>query len=162
MYFDSLLEKHPADGVVSPDATAVERLHGRILSIMRRRADPENKVFDIINREMTNPTGLLTEVIHESIIPVKAEIESIVREMLGKKATARDVLLCQTSIMSQCFHPIMAWCRKIMKTKSINESELHDLNMGEVADHVASFSLDGIIGIRKQLKTRTGAQALEF
>ncbi|MFA6568786.1 MAG: CerR family C-terminal domain-containing protein [Victivallales bacterium] len=152
MSFNSLLKKHPADGGVSPDATAAERLHGRILSIMRRMSDPENKVFDIINREMSNPTGILTEVIHESIIPVKAGIKSIVRELLGGKATGRDVQLCQTSIMSQCFHPIMVRRRKIMEAKGCNESSLHDLDIEEIADHVTRFSIDGITGVRKRLE----------
>ncbi len=152
MSFNNLLKKHPADGGVSPDATAAERLHGRILSIMRRVSDPENKVFDIINREMSNPTGLLTDVIHESILPVRTGIESIVREMLGKKAAGKDVLLCQMSIMSQCFHPIMARHRKIMKPKECNESSLHDLDIEKMADHVTSFSIDGIKGVRKRLE----------
>jgi AcrR family transcriptional regulator len=152
MSFDSLLKKHPADGGVSPDATAAERLHGRILSIMRRMSDPENKVFDIINREMSNPTGLLTEVIHESIIPVRTGIEYIVREMLGGKATQKDVQLCQMSIMAQCFHPIMARRRKIMKGKEGNDSALYDLDIGEIADHVTRFSIDGIAGVRGRLE----------
>ncbi len=152
MSYDSILKKHPADGGVSPDATTAERLHGRILSIMRRMSDPENKVFDIINREMSNPTGLLTEVIHESIIPVKAGIDSIVREMLGGKTTGQEVLLCQMSILSQCFHSIMARRRKIMKPKDCNESSLNDLDIEEIADHVTRFSIDGIIGVKKRLE----------
>ena len=152
MSFNSLLEKHPADGGVSPDATAAERLRGKILSIVRRMSDSENKVFDIINREMSNPTGILTEVIHESIIPVKAGIESIVREILGKKATGKDVQLCQMSIMSQCFHPIMARRRKITRGKGCNESSLYDLDIEEIAEHVTRFSIAGITGVRKRLE----------
>ncbi len=162
MSFDNLLEKHPADGGVSSDATAVDRLHGRILSIMRRMSDPENKVFDIINREMSNPTGLLTEVIHESILPIRAGIESIVREMLGEKATGQDILLCQMSIMSQCFHPIMARRRKIMKPKEYNESSLHDLDIEKIAAHVTSFSIDGIKGVKKRLENKKSRKDTEF
>ncbi len=150
MSFDSLLKKHPADGGVSPKATAAERLHGRILSTMRRMSDPDNKVFDIINREMSNPTGILTEVIHESILPITTGIESIVREMLGEKSAGHNVQLCQMSIMSQCFHSIMARHRKMMKLKKYDESSLCDLDIGEIADHVTRFSIDGINGIRKR------------
>ena len=160
--FNSLLKKHPADGGVSPDATAVERLHGRILSIMRRMSDPENKVFDIINREMSNPTGILTEVIHESIIPVTAGIESIVREMLGEKAAGEDVQLCQMSIMSQCFHPIMARRRKILRGKECNESSLYDLDVEEIAEHVTRFSIDGIAGVKKRLEKGERRKVLKF
>lgn len=157
MSFNNLLKKHPADGGVSPDASAAERLHGRILSIMRRMSDPENKVFDIVNREMSNPTGILTEVIHESIIPVRTGIESIVRELLGENSTEMDVQLCQMSIMAQCFHPIMASRhRKIMKFKEGNESSISDLNIEKIADHVTHFSMDGITGVRKRLEKGKG------
>jgi AcrR family transcriptional regulator len=162
MSFNNLLKKHPSDGGVSPDATAAERLHGRILSIMRRMSDPENKVFDIINREMSNPTGILTEVIHESIIPIRAGIESIVREILGEKATKQDIMLCQMSIMTQSFHPIMARRRKTLQIKEPNEPSVHDLDIEQIADHVTRFSIDGISGVRKRLenkKSRKDAEA---
>ena len=150
--FNNLLKKYPVDGGVPPDATAVERLHGIVISIMRRMSDPENNVFDIINKEMANPTGILTEAIDESIMPIKEGITSIVREMLGKKASGRDVQLCRMSIMSQCFHPIMSRRRKIMKSKEYDESSLRDLEIGEIADHVVRFSVDGIMGVRKRLE----------
>lgn len=152
MSFDNLLNKYPADGGVTPDATAEKRLYGMILSIMRRMSDPENKVFDIVNREMSNPTGLLTEVITESIMPIRTGIQSIVREMLGKKSTEQDVQLCQISIMSQCFHPIMAKRRKTMIAKDDSANPLHDMSIEKIADHVTRFSIDGITGIRKRLE----------
>jgi AcrR family transcriptional regulator len=152
MSYNSILKKHPADGGVSPAASAETRLHGRVLSLMRRMSDPENKVFDIINREMSNPTGLLTEVINESIIPVIAGLESIIRELLGGKANGTDVLLCQMSIMAQCFHAIMIRRRKPMKIKEGNEVSLHDLNVEEIAEHVTRFSIDGIKGAKKRLE----------
>ena len=154
MSYNSILKKHPADGGVSQAASAEERLHGRVLSLMRRMSDPENKVFDIVNREMSNPTGLLTEVIHESIIPVKAGFESIIHEMLGEKADGTDVLLCQMSIMAQCFHAIMVRRRKIMKVKEGKEISLHDLSIEEIAEHVTRFSIDGIKGIKKRLENK--------
>jgi len=72
--------------------------------------------------------------------------------MLGGKATGQDVLLCQMSILSQCFHSIMARRRKIIKPRECNESSLNDLDIGEIADHVTSFSIDGIIGIKRRLE----------
>ena len=127
-----------------------------ILSIMRRMSDPENKVFDIINKEASNPTGILTEVINESIMPVKRGVESIVHELLGEKATERDVQLCRISIMSQCFHPIMSRRQKIMKSNEYDESHLDDMDIGGIAEHVTRFSIDGIMGVRKRLEKGKG------
>ncbi|MFZ2654230.1 MAG: CerR family C-terminal domain-containing protein [Victivallales bacterium] len=150
--FNSLLKKYPADGGVSPDAPAAERLHGIILSIMRRMSDPENRVFGIINKENFNPTGILTDAINESIAPIRTAIESIVRELLGGKAPERDVQICRMSIMSQCFHPIMSRRRKVMKAGKCNDSLLHGMGIGEIAGHVTRFSIDGIAGVRTRLE----------
>lgn len=143
--FRNLLEKHPADGGVPTDAKPTERLHGMILSIMRRVSDPENRVFEIINKERANPSGILTETISKSIMPIRNGIESIVRELLGEKASGQDVQLCRISIMSQCF----AKRRKIMKSE---EYSLDKMDIGEMADHVTRFSIDGITGVRKRLE----------
>ncbi|HCE44215.1 MAG TPA: DUF1956 domain-containing protein [Lentisphaeria bacterium] len=149
--FNDLLKKHPADGGVPPGASAAERLHGMILSIMRRVSDPENKVFDIISKENANPTGILTETIKDSIAPIRTGIESIVRELLGRKATEQDVQACRMSIMSQCFHPIMKRRRKIMKAGKHSGSPLDAMDIGDIADHVTRFSIDGTAGVRKRL-----------
>ena len=162
MSFDILLKKHPADGGVSPNATAVERLRGRVLSTMHRMSDPENKIFDIVNKEMANPTGILTEAIQESILPIRTGIESVVREMLGEKATEREVRLCQISVMSQCFYLIMARRQKVMKPKEYNEFALTDMNIEEMADHVIRFSVDGIAGVRNRLENKKRRKGTEF
>ena len=47
-----------------------ERLHARIFSIMRRIIDPESHDFDIVHKEMANPTGLLAGSIQELIDPI--------------------------------------------------------------------------------------------
>jgi len=51
------LSAHPPDGGVPPEAPAEERLRGRILAVMQRLGDESNCEFEIMHRELANPTG---------------------------------------------------------------------------------------------------------
>ncbi len=146
--FTSLLKKYPADGGVPPDADAEERLHGMILSIMRRVSDTENRVYDIIEKERANPTGILNETIEKHIMPIRSGIESIVRELLGAKASEEDVQLCRMSIMSQAFRSMARRRRKLTTRKSC----LDKMGIEEIAAHVTQFSIDGIAGLRRRIE----------
>ncbi|HBC89200.1 MAG TPA: DUF1956 domain-containing protein [Lentisphaeria bacterium] len=145
MAFSELLKKHPADGGVSPDAKPEERLHGMILSILRRITDPDNKIFEIINKEHANPTGILTETIGKTIMPIRTGIESIVRKILGGKASEQDVQLCRMSIMSQCF--------RRRRRIGGHDSVIDKMDIEEIAAHITHFSIDGINGVRKRLES---------
>jgi len=78
---------HPPDGGVPADAPPEERLCGRIQSIIQRISDPDCWELEIVHKEMANPTGLLTDTMHESIEPIQAAFELVVRDLLGPQAT---------------------------------------------------------------------------
>ena len=150
--FQRSLKKHPPDGGVAPDASVEERLRGRILSIMRRISDPDTHEFEIIHKEMANPTGLLAKALHESIGPIREGFSSIVRELLGAKATEQQVRLCQMSIKAQCFGPML---RVRRRKKSPQGNRLPgppplEMKVEDLADHITRFSLAGIREIRRQ------------
>ena len=105
--FHRSLEAHPPDGGVPPDAPAEDRLRGRVLSTVARMVDPDSHEFEIVQKEHANPTGLLAEVMRESIQPTRLSMREIVRELLGEEASDGQVQLCQMSIMAQCLHIMM-------------------------------------------------------
>jgi AcrR family transcriptional regulator len=152
--FEKSLKAYPPDGGVAWDAPAEERLQVRILSIMRRITDPESHSFDIVHKEMANPTGLLSEAMQESIEPLFRDFASIVRELLGEHATARHVRLCHMSIMAQCFGPLLRERRRRISPKAPRprgfEPALEDVDT--FADHVTRFSLAGIHEVRRQIE----------
>lgn len=152
--FDKSLKAYPPDGGVLLDAPAEERLRGRILSIMRRIIDPESHSFDIVHKEMANPTGLLAEAMQESIEPLFRDFASIVRDLLGEHATERHIRLCHMSIMAQCFGPLRRERRRKMSPNAPNprgfEPALEDVDI--FADHVARFSLAGIREVRREIE----------
>src|SRR5512133_2258011 len=104
--FERSMQAHPPDGGVPADAPVQERLHGKILSLLRRMGDPTNFEVEIVHKEMANPTGLLGEAMHRAIEPLVLDMRALVRELLGDGASERTVSFCEMSLMGQCFGPI--------------------------------------------------------
>jgi len=150
--FRKSLEAYPVDGGADPDASVEERLRRRVLSIMRRIIDPESQYFDIVHKELANPTGLLADAMQESMGVISREFVSIVRELLGDEASEQQVRLCHMSIRAQCFGPLLRERR--LKTAFPGpqppgiEPILDDVET--LADHVTRFSLAGIRAVRRR------------
>ncbi|MEI6258888.1 MAG: CerR family C-terminal domain-containing protein [Deltaproteobacteria bacterium] len=157
--FQRSLEIYPADGRVPPGASPEERLRGRIQSILHRIADPQSYEFDIMYKELVNQTGLLVDVMQESIEPIRRGLFVLMRELLGEKASDLQVQLCQMSIRAQCFDLII---REQRRKKSPEGKKLSrppfldmDADVAVLADHILRFSLAGIQEIRRQIENGT-------
>jgi len=153
--FQRSLEAYPPDGGIPASASAEERLRGRIISLVQRIINPENHEFEIVRKELANPTGLLEEVMRESIEPLAGSLSAIVRELLGDSAPELHVRLCQMSIMAQCLHPMMR--RRFHKlfadpAARQNESLPPSSGIQAIAEHVIQFSLAGIKEIRRRIR----------
>ncbi len=144
--FEQSLETHPPDGGIPADASPEERLEGRIRSLMHRIIDEDSYSFDIVHKEMANPTGLLSDVMRSSIDPIREGMAAIVRELLGDAATDENVRLCRMSIISQCFGPMLRQRRQNKEDKAFPVEKQPDLDT--LAQHVVKFSLAGIHSIR--------------
>ncbi|HSO66840.1 MAG TPA: CerR family C-terminal domain-containing protein, partial [Desulfatirhabdiaceae bacterium] len=139
-----------------PDVSAEDRLYFRILSILKRIADPESLDFDIMFKELATPTGLLAEVIQETIEPIRQEFFVLLRELLGENASDLQIQLCQMSIRAQCFDLILRERRRNAVTEdnpSIRRLPLIDLDIEKLANHICRFSLAGIREIRQEIET---------
>ena len=152
MAFRQSLEKHPVDGGIPPGTPPEERFRGRILSFMRRMSDPENIEFEIVHKEMATPTGFLAGAMKESLDPLRKEMQSLVRELLGGKVTEKDVQLCEMSIMGQCFNPAVLHKRRKDQRKNGFCPKPLELDIETIAAHVIRFSLAGIREVRSQLE----------
>ncbi len=148
--FEKSVEAHPPEGGIAPEAPVQERLRGRILAFMQRIADPNNCEIEIMHKEMANPTGLLTQTVHEKIEQMRQGMQSIVRELLGDRASERQISLCVMSLVGQCFGP-MLHLRRARMTPGAPRPAGPPFGFGveELADHVMQFSLAGIQGIRR-------------
>jgi AcrR family transcriptional regulator len=151
--FEKSIKNHPPDGGVSSKAAVRERLRGRILSIMQRVADPQAHDFEIVHKEMANPTGLLSETIEKALAPLERDFKSTLRELLGTNTGEQQIGFCHMSIMSQCFGPMLHLRRRQAEPSIPRPKDLPlDFNMEELADHITQFSLIGINGIRREIE----------
>ena len=155
--FRRSLEAYPPDGGIPANASAEERLRGRIISLVQRIINPENHEFEIVRKELANPTGLLEEVMRESIEPLAKSLSGLVRELLGDNAPELHIRLCQMSIMAQCLHPMMR--RRFHKLFADGSAQAGaPLQRGSgvevIAEHVIRFSLAGIKEIRQCIEKR--------
>jgi AcrR family transcriptional regulator len=149
--FHQSLEAYPPDGGISSDAPAEERFRGRIFAAIQRFVHPKNYEFEIVLKELSTPTGLLAEVVRESIEPLRREFGCIIRELLGKHASEQQVQLCQMSVIAQFLNLIH---RKSLAEAGIKPDLTPDtVEIKTIADHVVRFSLAGIREIRRQIET---------
>ncbi len=159
--FEKSLESYPPDGGVTPEASPEERLRGRISALVQRSNHPENLDLDIIQKEVANPTGLLNSALHEVFEPMDQEFAALLKELLGDKATMKEIRLCLVSVMSQCLDPML---RSHFSKQAIRPPETDlPFSLEELADHITQFSLSGIRGVREALQkesTDTRAQIL--
>lgn len=152
------LAKHPLAGGVAADASAPDRFRGRIRSLLRRMSDPENTEFAIVHKEMANPTGLLAEVMKESLEPLRQDMRTLVRELLGAGATDTAVQLCEMSIMGQCMNPIVMHMHRqgtaFPGGPPLPDTGLPALSIETLAEHVVQFSLAGMAAGQRAARAR--------
>jgi len=149
-------ELHPPDGDVPDGASPEERLRGWICSTIARVVDTTCHDFEIIHKEMANPTGLLAEAMRTSVEPIQRILAGILRDLLGEKASDEDIRLCEMSVHSQCVNPRLfaKRFRTPEKKRSLSGPPFPDLDPEMIADHVTRFSLAGLGEVRRHIETR--------
>ena len=151
--FDRSVEAYPPDGGVAANAPAEERLRGHILALVRRSLDPASRDLDIAHREMSNPTGLLAEVMHRSLEPLRQMHLEIIREILGPRATEKDVQLCELSVHAQCIAALMQERQRRIaphKAQPVGPPRLQ-IDGDALAEHIVRFSLAGLREVKRCL-----------
>jgi len=151
--FSNSLKAHSPDGGVSEDARPEERLRGQVEALLRRIADENNKEFLIVHRELANPTGLLEEVMRKDLRPLRDKMETLVREILGPRASDMQVRFCAIGIVSQCISPMLV--RRMEKTRPQGKDDFPGIDdIDSYAKHVVKFSLAGIGAIREEAEEK--------
>jgi AcrR family transcriptional regulator len=145
--FSESIKAQPPDGGVSPEAPPQERLRGQITALLQRIGHPKNKEFWIAQKEITNPTGLLAEVMAAEITPLHKRMEGVVRELLDPAATESQVQFSVLSIVSQCTGPI-AVSRSLRAKGHEGSGPPRITDIDSYAEHVARFSLGALSVLR--------------
>lgn len=137
------VKAHPIDGGVDDGAPAEERLEGLIRAFALRITDEKDKEFLIVHRELSNPTGLLEEVMETELMPIEERMEAAVRELLGPASSPERVLYCTISVMNQFLHPMI----KSSGSGEGGKTPRFHLDIPAFIEHVVRFSLGGIAAI---------------
>lgn len=157
--FQRSIAKYPTTGGVPADAPPADRLRGHIRSVIARALDPDSRQFDMVHKEMANPTGLLAQVMRESIDPLRQALDALVRDLLGPDATDREVRLCAMSVMSLSMHPMMRRRRPQPPGAPPMPDPFEGMSVDEIVDHVTRFSLAGIAAARQKIADRKSGRA---
>ncbi len=149
--FERSISAYPPDGGVPADASAEDRLRGHIQALVRRSIDPASRDLDIAHREMSTPTGLLAEVMHRSIEPLREMHLRLIRELLGPDATDQDVHLCEMSIHAQCVVSLMSERQRRLAPRDNRHPHPPFLHVDEakLTEHIFRFSLAGLREVGK-------------
>jgi TetR/AcrR family transcriptional regulator, regulator of cefoperazone and chloramphenicol sensitivity len=151
--FEKSIKKYPPEGGALPNDPAEKRLRGRVLSFLKRIADPETHEIDIMLKEMTNPTGLLTEVIAKKVEPIDRDFISVIKELIGKGAKEEQICFSYMGLVSLCFGP-MLHLRSVNEDAQMPRPNFLPLDLGveKLADYIIRFSLAGIRSFSKTPK----------
>ncbi|WP_028325279.1 CerR family C-terminal domain-containing protein [Desulfatirhabdium butyrativorans] len=140
--FEYLIAQYPADGGIDSGAGIEERMRGRILSVLHRISHPQSYAFDILHKEMANPTGLLDVVIRDSVEPIRKGFLNLLRELVGEEVPEKRIWLCLRSVLAQCFDLLVTMRRKPVCRDAQELEWTRDID--GLADHILRFSLAGI------------------
>ena len=148
------IRRFPPDGGVRADARAELRLRGRIKAILQRVLSGDGIEFRIMRNETASPTGLLGQVIQDSVGPLRQALREILRDLLGRRADERTIELCALSVIG----PTM----QILRRQVVPRHEGHPLLFTEsmiedMAEHFTAFNLAGIRMARRRIERRREA-----
>lgn len=149
------IEKYPESQGVPARATPAQRLHGFVRSFLLRLFDPEPGAWhwQLLAREMIQPTAALDTLIAERIRPLAEEVRRIVQDLLGPRADPDRIRLSGSSIVGQCL--FYRHCQSVI-ARLFPEQGFAPADLERLAEHITEFSLAGLRGGEK---TKSASQA---
>lgn len=148
---DRIAAAVPPDGGVAPDRPAPERLRGRIRAALQRSLLDEATEFGIMRNEMASPTGLLHQVIKDTIQPLRTATQALLRELLGPASTEQDIELCEVCVVAPWMH--LTHHRQARQHRGLGPI-FDKENLDEMVDHFVAYALGGIKAVRNQIEAR--------
>ena len=124
----------------SENLSAEQRLHAFIRSILLQLLGQGRPTWHtkLLVSEMVDPTGALDTLVTESFRPKFELLLSIVRELMGDRASPQTVWLCATSVVGQCLHYYHA---RHLIVRLDPEQKYRPTDIEVLADHITRFSI---------------------
>lgn len=133
-------------GVAGGPDDPERRLREFIRSFLFRMLDEGKPSWfgKFVAREFIEPSPARDILIEDTIRPSYVLLSSTVKEMLGEGANDETVSLCSASVIGQCLYFHNA--RPVMKR--ISEQHTDPAEIERIAEHIASFSITAIRGLK--------------
>lgn len=129
------------------DEDPATRLHWLIHNLLRRVLTlNDDHRLKICVREFVEPTEALDFLVKEIINQQFSIMKSVINAVLGHEASPEVLNRFTVSVVSQCFHYGMA--EPLLTRLGIHVPST-DADINELAEHIVSFSLAGIVAGRK-------------
>ena len=140
------MEKYPLATTDMP-ADPEQRLRVFVRQFLRRIFDPGLRSANgrLMAREMIEPTEALDRLVAEAIRPQCEQLQGVVAAILGPGASEDQVRWGAMSVVGQCvfYHHSRAVIERLFPQMSLGPDVIEQL-----ADHIATLSLDGLRGLR--------------
>jgi AcrR family transcriptional regulator len=144
-----VLELAPPEGGVAPNSSAQQRLRGQIRAGVRRALLGDAVAFRIMRQEMIHPTGLLQQVIRDAIAPMRRAMQAVLRQLLGPRASDRQVELCEICVIAPLMHLLHR--RQAGRHEGLAGVVREDM-LEQIADQFAAFALAGLREVRRRIE----------
>jgi AcrR family transcriptional regulator len=150
--FQAALSRYPANMGITDDASAEQRLRAFIRSFLYRMLDETDpmlhRMHRLAAREMTEPTGVLDDIVQNMIKPLFGRLWQIVTEILGPEVDDRTAVLCARSVVGQCL--FYRHSQPVLMRLDPNQQFTPEA-LDELAAHISRFSLAAMNQVRKEL-----------
>jgi AcrR family transcriptional regulator len=139
----------PPDGGVPPDAPPEDRLRGRIRGLLQRVLAQEGLEFRIMAHEVSRPTGLLKEVIRDTLDPMRQATLQAISDLLGGQGSEELLRLCEASVIGPCMD---IGHRQRMSRREGSGPPFGPERLEPMVEHFTAFALAGIRSFRRRIK----------
>lgn len=138
----------PPNGGAPPDAPPEDRLRGRIRALLQRVLAEEGLEFRIMAHEVSRPTGLLRQVIHDTLAPLRQATLQAISDLLGGQASEELLRLCEASVIGPCMD--IGHRQRMSRREGIGPP-FGPESLEPLVEHFTAFALAGIREIRRRL-----------
>jgi TetR/AcrR family transcriptional regulator, regulator of cefoperazone and chloramphenicol sensitivity len=144
------VKNYPSNLGLSSGATAEQRLRAYVQSLLYRIFEEGRPGWHmkLMAREMMEPTRAFDTLVEEAARPLHQELTSILRELLGPRASDATVRLCTLSILGQgiYYHRARSIISRLYPRQGYGPKEIEAL-----AEHITQFSLFALQGMAKKI-----------
>ncbi len=161
-YAHSCAKRYDGDMATPPKTSVDLRLRAFVRAMLMGMMEDGKPAWHgkLIAREMAEPTGVLSQIVMQTVRPRFLILSGIVRDVLGPGASDAEIRRCARSIVGQVLFYHFA---KPMLVHAFPDERFDASAVDGLVEHIVTFSLHALHGIaatnaksRRATRKRTG------